>query len=179
MSHGYTVACDMDGVVSDFSGAVGALLGLSLAPGQEIETHPEFNKKLMWRAINRFDSHTPFYYSLELKPDAMELWDFITDRFDQYDIMFLTASGHTPADAPHQKRRWVRKQFGPYDTHVVSKSHEKAAFALPNRILIDDRPKSIDPWVEAGGIGILHVSAADTIARLKEIISNPYVIVKE
>ena len=35
-------------------------------------------------------------------------------------------------------------------------------------ILIDDTKKKLDPWIEAGGIGILHTSAASTISELKE-----------
>jgi hypothetical protein len=45
----------------------------------------------------------------------------------------------------------------------------KAAYAKPNHILIDDREKSIQPWREAGGIGILHTSAADTISQLQKL----------
>jgi len=35
--------------------------------------------------------------------------------------------------------------------------------------LIDDRQKNIDAWVEAGGIGIVHTSAANTIEQLKAL----------
>ena len=34
------------------------------------------------------------------------------------------------------------------------------------------REKNIDCWVEAGGIGILHTKADDTIAKLNEIIES-------
>ena len=46
---------------------------------------------------------------------------------------------------------------------------DKHEYAAPNHILIDDRDKAILPWREAGGIGILHTSANDTIAQLKEL----------
>jgi hypothetical protein len=39
-------------------------------------------------------------------------------------------------------------------------------------ILVDDRNKSIDPWVEAGGIGVLHKSVPDTIGQLRELIQQ-------
>jgi hypothetical protein len=45
----------------------------------------------------------------------------------------------------------------------------KAEYAEPNAILIDDQPKSIDPFIAAGGIGILHTSAANTIKELKKL----------
>jgi len=41
-------------------------------------------------------------------------------------------------------------------------------FASPNSILIDDRKDNIDGWIENGGEGIVHTSAAETIKTLKE-----------
>ena len=52
---------------------------------------------------------------------------------------------------------------------VVDGGKEKYQYAAPNHILIDDRLVSIEPWVNAGGIGILHTSAVDTIEQLKEL----------
>ena len=45
----------------------------------------------------------------------------------------------------------------------------KAKFSHQNNILIDDRKDTIDAWNAKGGIGILHTSAASTIAQLKEL----------
>jgi hypothetical protein len=45
---------------------------------------------------------------------------------------------------------------------------QKAKFAAPNHILIDDMEKNITAWEAAGGIGILHKNATDTINTLKE-----------
>ena len=53
---------------------------------------------------------------------------------------------------------------------MVSKSPDKAEYAHPYSILIDDREKSIDPWRTKGGIGILHTSAEETIAQLQAIV---------
>ena len=36
----------------------------------------------------------------------------------------------------------------------------------------DDRPKNIDAWEKAGGIGIVHTSAKNTINLLKELRNN-------
>ena len=46
---------------------------------------------------------------------------------------------------------------------------DKAQYASPNAILIDDRSKAIDPWVDMGGIGILHTNTNNTIEQLKQI----------
>lgn len=41
-----------------------------------------------------------------------------------------------------------------------------------HQILIDDRKDNCDTWRDAGGIAIQHVSAEDSIAQLKELISG-------
>ena len=46
---------------------------------------------------------------------------------------------------------------------------QKGAFAEKGSVLIDDRPKNIEAWENAGGIGIIHESAEKTIAKLKEL----------
>ena len=45
----------------------------------------------------------------------------------------------------------------------------KKNYANANSILIDDMQKNIDQWRAAGGIGILHTSAASTIEQLKKL----------
>ena len=62
------------------------------------------------------------------------------------------------------------KHYPEVECIVVRKSPDKAQYAHPKAILIDDRMKSIEPWRAAGGIGILHTSAEDTIAQLQSII---------
>ena len=174
MEHGYRAAIDLDGVLADFEGRVRELIHLSKKESgklmDEAEKEESIDKRLMWKVIHRYDEHTPFFYTLDKMPDADILWDFILEHFDHEDIKILTASGHTPSDAPQQKRRWVRKHFGDYHVEVVAKSPDKAAFATPTTILIDDRAKSLDPWIAAGGIGILHTDAKSTIKQLREIL---------
>jgi hypothetical protein len=45
----------------------------------------------------------------------------------------------------------------------------KQMFAGPNRILIDDMEQTINEWNAAGGIGIHHTSADNTISQLKKL----------
>jgi hypothetical protein len=42
-------------------------------------------------------------------------------------------------------------------------------YAFEGSILVDDRQKNIDSWVENGGIGIVHTSAENTINELKKL----------
>ncbi len=104
---------------------------------------------------------------MDKMPDAQDLWEYV-ERFDPF---ILSATGHVK-NAYNEKMEWIKTHLGVHyaDTaKLVTKAADKAIFASPNCILIDDRCKAIDPWIEAGGIGILHVSAEDTIEQLKNL----------
>lgn len=163
MNEQYTLAIDLDGVIADFSKKVGEINGMP------------FNKVprgQLWKSIERYDRDVePFFESLDLMPDAMKLWEYASSNF--INLFILTACGFTPRNAAEQKRRWVAKHFGKAVVcKVVTDSHQKAQFANPRTILVDDRMKSIGPWSAAGGIPVLHTSAADSIAKLKEIVQD-------
>lgn len=146
---------DSDGVICGFEEFAYQILG-----NRHIHEVP---KGTLWSTIER---HGSFFESLPLMEGAEKLVEFAHSNFKNFSI--LTATGHTPADAADQKRRWYAKHFPQLTTiHVVDKSPDKAAFAHQRAILVDDRRKSLDPWIAAGGIGIFHTSVDDTIEQLK------------
>ena len=158
----YKIFVDLDGVVADLDKHVLDLTG---------KTFPQLRKNDKDDGFQNFvDSErkkgNSVFGELDLMPDAQQLWDYIV----KYKPSILTATGVPEAQATAEKIRWVMNNLNGYDQiHTVKKSILKAEFAKPNHILIDDREKSIKPWREAGGIGILHISAADTISQLQEI----------
>lgn len=159
----YEVAVDMDGVIAGFEEKVREIFGKPMA---DIPT------RQLWSGISRYDKEVePFFETLPMMSDAKELINFVDQNFRKWYI--LTASGYIPKNVDEQKRRWVAKAISPrVDVVVVRKSPEKANYAHPKAILVDDRRKSIDPWIAAGGIGVLHTSAADSIAQLKKIMAS-------
>lgn len=157
----YTVAIDMDGVLADFNaGSIKAL-------GKRKDDIPTGD---FWKRITHYDKDVePFFENLPAMKDAFELMRFITSNFENYFV--LTATGFTPKNVDEQKRNWAKKVFSPHLKVVtVRKSADKAQYANPTTILIDDRRKSIDPFIAAGGIGILHVNADNTIAQLQSYL---------
>lgn len=164
LCYDYQLFLDSDGVIADFNGRVKSFLGEDFSTD-----HPKYKGKI-WAGIQHYnDNVEPFFESLEKMIDADELMDFARSNFGN--VFILTACGFTPKDAADQKRRWFERRYGKeLIVKVVSKSPDKAQFATSNSILVDDRAKSIDPWVAAGGIGVLHTDAGSTIARLKELI---------
>jgi hypothetical protein len=158
------IYCDLDGVEVNFHKFAKDHIGIDLDTAQT-------DKKLkgqFWSRVDRLvKDGKPFFGAMEPMPDAFVLWDYIK----KYDPIILSATGHTKG-AENEKREWVRKYLGDHfaDTAIFVKSAaDKAQYATPFAVLIDDRKKAIYPWVEAGGIGVHHISAEDSITQLGEL----------
>jgi hypothetical protein len=152
---------DIDGVLANLVKFVKELTGHTLKDSDtyDQETWNKFHDYM--RAGNKT------FQEFEMLPDAQKLWDFVKP----YKPHILSATGtNLISDVRKQKTAWVKKHLTGYDQiHLPDKSRDKAKWAWPDAILIDDRMKSIGPWREKGGIGILHKSAADTIKQLKKL----------
>jgi 5'(3')-deoxyribonucleotidase len=157
----YKLYVDLDGVLVAFGKKV-----LEIYP-EFVEGQTERDKKSdskMWSRIGYYQKQGGrFWYDCDLMDDAQELFDYVK----QFNMEILTACGNASFGAGQQKIEWVAKYFGTdVKVNLVEKSKDKAAYATPTTILIDDKMKSIEPFRAAGGIGILHTSAQDTIQQL-------------
>ena len=52
---------------------------------------------------------------------------------------------------------------------ILRSADRKQEFATSDTILIDDRADNIQRWKDAGGIGIHHTSAENTIKQLQDL----------
>lgn len=168
----YTIYCDLDGVLADFSAAVTKIM-------HEMG-HPEFkystenwtqNRKvrdLCWATLAKYQEKfgPVIWRHLDLMPDAYELWNYIKP----YKAQILSATGQPRFKSVEQKRGWFTEHFGS-NVHMnfVQTAADKSKYAQPDRILIDDQKRAVDPWVAAGGVGIIHTNAANTIRQLKDL----------
>jgi hypothetical protein len=66
------------------------------------------------------------------------------------------------------KLDWVKRLPNMRKVYFAA-AKNKAKFAGPNKILIDDRQDTIDSWNANGGIGIHYKSAKQVINDLKEL----------
>lgn len=161
----YSIYVDLDGVLADLHKKMQEVTGHDLLDKESDREVKEDNEA--WKEFHeKIAAGEQLFAELELLPDALQLWDYVK----KYKPYILTATGRNNVeDVIEQKHRWVKEHLTNYKKiYTVVASRNKAKFAWPDSILIDDRMKSIQPWRDQKGIGIYHTSADDTIAQLKK-----------
>ena len=149
----YTIYCDLDGVLVDFEKGYEEASDKPMASAGE---GPEF-----WEPIHKMGA--AFWIKLKWLPDGHTLWDYIK----KYNPTLLSAPSREN-ESRLGKRLWVKNNI-PGQKLILAGASKKQNYSGRDRILIDDRPDTIEQWRSKGGIGILHTSAADTIKQLQNI----------
>jgi len=153
MKGDYKIYCDMDGVLVDFDKGYEELTGKKAS----FDTP----KEEFWEPISK--AGAAFWIKLQWMPDGKQLWDYIKP----YNPDLLSAPSREES-SKIGKFTWVKRNL-PGTKLILRSAERKQEFATPNSILIDDRADNIQRWKDAGGIGIVHTSAADTIQQLKDL----------
>jgi len=159
------IYCDLDSVLADFLKGTEKVLGKA------------YNDKEYWMQDGSGDKKellakkSPHLYrNLDWMPDGKKLWGFIKKHNPK--ILSAYPNGWMP-NSRSDKNQWVKNNLGKSDGVHLVKRKEKRNYAInekgqPN-ILIDDHPKNIKEWNAAGGVGVLHRSATETIGKLKKM----------
>ena len=118
------------------------------------------------------------FYLLPPMRDAHQLWKFI----GKYNPNILTAvprksesRGPISERAADDKKKWVKKHFNVPENRVYAVLRQyKSKFAKDGRdgrpnLLIDDHAKNVEGFIKAGGLGVVHTSARNTIKELKKL----------
>ena len=152
-----TLYLDMDGVLADFN-------------KEYVKYDPERADRKRFR--DAVLTHRIFE-KLEFMPDARELLNHVS-RLNGITVEILTSMGtHEPTQATAamtQKLTWLNAKNIPYKANFVNNKAQKANYATPESILIDDSVGCVSPFIAAGGHGILHVNASDSISMLDSTI---------
>ena len=183
----FTIYCDMDGVLVDLIEGIGREVNKQMPKDQyesfmkiltageswkDLKTSEE-GKELLKRIHQTIGDDVDFWANLPPMQGAHQLWEFIS-AFDAHIL-----SHPWDDDSAKRKRIWVSNLAGNLDpappqarVHLTGDKHKYAVnkeTGGPN-ILIDDMDKYLGPWAEKGGIAIKHVSVAETIRHLEEIM---------
>ena len=154
-----TVYLDMDGVLADFF-------------KEYTKYDPNMSDRKKFRSAVK--EHNIFE-KLDFLPDTQELLNHAAKLHAHgVDVQILTSMGtFEPTQAmmaKTQKLNWLQKHGITYRANFVHCKKEKAEYATPTSILVDDSPGCIGPFIEAGGFGILHHKTSETIRILDSTI---------
>lgn len=150
---------DMDGILTDFHGAM--LEHFNTPDNLKFEAGSWETVDTLCRNLKI--SHNKFWQSLSHKfwgnmpwtKDGKVIWDFLTDEFGSENCYILSS----PSDecSAHGKILWLKENLPRlYRERRFFLGSHKYQLASHNSILIDDRDKNIDEFIQYGGKGILY-----------------------
>tara|TARA_Y100000589_G_scaffold181869_1_gene172188 strand:- start:3479 stop:4090 length:612 start_codon:yes stop_codon:yes gene_type:complete len=185
--NGFLIYCDMDGVLTNFQDHFIRYYHNEFRDTElytnSPESFPEFpqakttqditdklSKKNKY-AITRKASKE-YWSEMPWHPDGKALWKAIKPLNP-----IILSTPAASANSKEGKMVWVKKNLKISTVILSANKYEyvKDNLFVPKgkenykRILIDDTPKKITGWTSAGGIGILHKSARETISKLKKL----------
>ena len=161
ISKPFILYCDMDGVLTDFEGAVE-----DFGRGTFKQIADREEESWIWAKISKIGYR--FWRDMNWIANGKELWNEIKI----YQPIILTAVPRSGfQNCKIGKNIWIDKNLGKDVKREIVFRKDKQNFANSKSILIDDMKKNIDEWRTASGIGILHISNEKTLRKLKILIS--------
>lgn len=156
-----TLYLDMDGVVADFHKAYYAG---RVRDGTWDKVR--FREMVMQQKI---------FEDLDKTPDADQIFNHAKLlQKNGINVEMLTSVGtfdpFQGEETKRQKTSWLRSQGIDFRMNFVRTKSEKANYATPYTLLVDDSVGCVTPFTIAGGHGILHFNAADSMAMVDTII---------
>lgn len=150
---------DVDGVLANFRG--------------ECEKYNCINGNTVdWDIIHQ--NSPEFWENMEWLPEGKELYEWVKNLCAQenLDLFILTSVNYS--DGKIGRMNWLKKNIG-LDKHhmiVVNLGKEKAYYAEPSALLIDDFRKNCDAFADAGGQIVKYESPQQTKEDVLELIGK-------
>ena len=159
---------DMDGVLADFERGVKEICGLT-PPSQNAKHRKPGEDDEMWKAIKACPH---FYDYLELMPGAKDMFDAVYEKYgDKCEILTGIPKPHREiVNAADDKKIWIKRLLSEdVIVNTVFRAEKPQYCTGKGYILIDDMERNIKEWNEMGGIGIVNVSAEETMIMMREM----------
>lgn len=134
---------DMDGVVADFDQSIVDIFG------------EEYSNKIADKFWKQTCVDAEVFRRMPPIPEGLLMVEAIRQRND---ICFMTSTGGMPhhIDIAKQKLDWLHTHgLGQHPVAFCMNTHGKGLYAQPGAVLIDDRQKVCDAWLNGGGIALL------------------------
>ena len=155
---------DMDGVLCDFEKKFTEYYGfLSLA---------KRDRKEWSRDWEDFILHKKGFEKLDWFPGGQELLNHVRNIKLPVEILSSAGGKKFQGEVTAQKIKWLRRHGINYKANIVSGRKEKAEYATPETVLIDDTEDVLRHFTQAGGHGILHKDVKDTIQKLDLLLNK-------
>lgn len=159
---------DMDGVLTDFTGACEKL-------SEHMMVWYTADKERFWKHITA--AGTDFWSEMPWMAGGRELHGFLKSSGLHPIILSALPNPDRKAamvNARKGKIEWLKKELGTQyaDNAILCFRPEKALQSGTSRVLIDDNKDNIREWEEAGGTAILHKNADRTIRCLGKIVKK-------
>ena len=158
---------DMDGVIADFFGGLERFYNVK---HWKDLPHPQDSVYAL--------KNTNFFNTLDTFSTSKTLVDYVRLLAgDNYGIC-SSPLRNDQQNSSYWKRVWLyRRGFMPKVENLIftgMKQKFATGFHDQPNILVDDKPKNIDEWIAAGGIGILYQANQDSISDLIQKLDYEY-----
>ena len=121
----------------------------------------------IWPHINKHG--IKFWTGIGWMPDGKLLWNYV--RQFRNTAVITAVPAYAESRYPKRgKNIWINNNLGADVTRFIGRRKDKIRHVKPGYILIDDYERTVWEWRANGGIGIIHKSADDTIAKLKRLV---------
>lgn len=154
---------DMDGVIANFEKRYTEMF---LKTPKEARDKKEFNPH--WTEFVM----TEQFKTLDWWPDGEKFLEFIKTLDIEVEILSSSGGAKYHSLVEKQKLYWLEQRGIFYKANIVSGRRKKKEYATPDSILVDDTLDVIEDFNAAGGIGILHKDADETIKIIKSLINK-------
>ena len=147
-----TIYLDMDGVITDFVGAINERMSI---PKDTIPTKWAWVEDYGFTLEQANDWCTiDFWANLEWMSNGHDIIRLVTSIFKPEQIYLLTTPMPNPGSYTG-KALWVQKHLPEYSKRLIITTAPKSLLAKPDTLLIDDKDENVEEFVKAGGYGIL------------------------